>query len=158
MTEQVGFNFDSERPLDVLKGERCPRCNQWAQKYHRNINDAMVLGLLACVTIFKKSNDWVHYNDIDKIVFDRHGKKPAEFSKLRFWGFIIKCPNDNPRKKSSGYWKPTETGIAFLRGETKAMKRAWLYDNKLVDWEGPQITVMEALSKKFDYQKLMKGI
>lgn len=64
--------------------------------------------------------------------------------------------NDDKKKRSSGYWRATEKGQQFAKGEIEIPKYVFTLDNKVVGYSKDQINIYDALSKKFNYQELFK--
>lgn len=77
---------------------------------------------------------------------------------LHQWGLIEEVPDDaDPQKKKAGFYRVTERGVQFVRGEIRVNKFVYLYDNRLLNISGDTETVsmQEALGDRFDYQELM---
>ena len=72
-------------------------------------------------------------------------------------GAIESRQNDDPSKKSSGYWRVTDKGRGFLALQITVPKTAVVYNNRLERLEGVFITIQEALGKKFNYEELMRA-
>lgn len=65
------------------------------------------------------------------------GPAYAYISKLRYWDLVAKA--DRPEgadPKLKGWWKITNTGIAFLEGRLKVYPVAWVFRNKVLRYEG----------------------
>jgi len=72
------------------------------------------------------------------------------------WGLIEQMPGEREDgSKRVGWWRLTDRGRAFVRGEITVPKKALIYNNKLFGFEGRQITISDALREPFDYRRLM---
>jgi hypothetical protein len=75
--------------------------------------------------------------------------KEREETKLAFWGLVELDP------KVRGLRRVTQHGESWLRGQTRVPKYAYAYDGACLAHAGEEITVKDALGKKFDYDELM---
>lgn len=53
----------------------------------------------------------------------------TNFQKLRYWNLIEPVMGENSRK--GGYWKITNEGLRFLKGETTLLKQVKMYRNEI---------------------------
>jgi hypothetical protein len=74
---------------------------------------------------------------------------------LRWWDLIERLPNDDPAKKHSGVWRPTQKGIDFARGVIQVPSYVIHYNNEVLRWSDEETTIQESLGKKFDYSETM---
>ena len=56
---------------------------------------------------------------------------------------------------SSGLWKPTDKGIAFAMDQISVQKYVYVYNNTVMDREGAEIRIADALGSKYNYQEIM---
>jgi hypothetical protein len=83
-----------------------------------------------------------------------------EEGKLRYWGLVeedLMVRDDGGR---AGWWRVTDAGRLFVLGRSKVPKHAVIFDARclrLEDDDG-QITIQQALGRKFDYAELMADI
>lgn len=135
-------------------GVECPCCTQFVKLYQRRIY-GMPARLL--ISLFFKdliNPDKFFHND--ELTAGITLKGPGDFSKLKLWKLIQKKPNDDTTKSSSGMWRITDLGRAYVQGKIKLPKYANVYNKRLYAFEGPELNIVDALGKNFDYQKLMK--
>jgi hypothetical protein len=138
----------------LTEGVTCPCCGQHAQAYKRKLNAPMVAWLIWLVGEYIRTQDWCHVNDGPVL---QHRKGGGDFAKLAHWGMIIGKPNDDPSKRTSGFWAPTQYGVDFVYGSASAWKYLWIYDNRVVGHEPDVLLVKDALEEQFDYAELMGG-
>ena len=131
-------------------GTICPVCDQYARRYKRKLNSSMARGLIWLVDASTEKS-WVNIHALPMIQSRRGG----EFSKLVHWGLVEAKPNEDPHKKDSGWWRPTQEGIDFAMGHTNVPVYVYLYNNE-VDFTSDKVgSIQDALGKEFSYEELM---
>lgn len=138
------------------KGTNCPCCGQYVKLYKRRFNSGMARSLLIIYRLTKAKNGsdkWLHLQrEFANLGINSNA---ADYSSLKWWGLIEPAENDDPSKKTSGFWQITDSGIAFAEKRTKISTRAFLYNNKFCGFSTEKIDIKEALQDKFDYEELM---
>ncbi len=140
----------------------CPCCHQDVKLYKRKLNSGMIRGLIELYKIQNKpegfSDEWVHVaNEFTQRKFNYAN---AEFSKLKFWGFIEEKPNKfHFDKRTSGYWRITEKGKDFLHSKITVPRHILIYNSKQfpTDEIMEPTDVIRALGDKFNYTELMNA-
>ena len=128
------------------EGVPCPCCTQLVKLYGYKINVGMVVVL---IKMYKFGKEWVHP------LIDLKTNN-GDYAKLRFWGLVEpKSKEPTEDKKASGYWRITEEGKKFVEGNKLVKEKAFLFNNKCYGFKGKEITIIEALGKKFSYSELM---
>jgi hypothetical protein len=82
----------------------------------------------------------------------------GDFAKLRHWNMIeerVKDPSED--KRSSGFWRITEEGIAFARGRAKAKKYIWFLKNRPMDLPVELVEIRQCLKDPFSWFELMEA-
>lgn len=143
--EQLRKNFE--------KGAICPCCNQLVKLYKFAINSSMSKNLLA-LDHFQQGEDYLTIDELVSLTNDAMFKA-GNFPKLRWWGLIERPANDDPDKRSSGMWRITEKGRAFVKGRITVPKKALLYNQKCWGFEGDQVSIKDSLGEFFSYRDLM---
>lgn len=137
-------------------GCACPACGQLVKLYPYSLNKNAARSLILIYKLAKASEDgWVH---VQNEFSDRYNLKATAMSYiiLKHWNLIVPMAgNDDPDKKSSGYWAITKKGIAFVEHRIKLQKTANVYNNGARSFEGKEISISEALTEKFSYSDLM---
>lgn len=133
----------------VDNGATCPCCGTWIYQYRRGLNSGMARSLIEMYQV--GGTNFIQ-------VTDSIGNNRREEAKLRFWGLV---ENSGDRRSDgapkAGYWRVTATGEAFVLGKIAIPKYAIVVGNVLQALEGPDITIKDALGKKFNYDELMMG-
>ena len=146
------------------EGVDCLCCDQHAQRYYRRVNSGMARWLIALAHLSPPGTSrWVPTRDV--IVYAAghksfgssigSGESP---SLLPYWGLIETRPNEDPEKKHSGFWRPTERGHLFVRGDLAIPRTAVVYNNTLERLEGDAITIRQCLGKKFELDDLRPAL
>jgi hypothetical protein len=105
---------------------------------------------LYLIALYRK-REWVH------VVTDMKDESTAsrgDWAKLRFWGLIEEKPNTDKKKKSSGYWRLTDLGKQFVRGEISVPRVKVFRDGMVVETSEELVSITEALGEPFDYRKV----
>jgi len=148
----------SEMLASVLdEGAHCPLCGQWAKRYKRKINSTMARSLLWIVSRSDHSSlegGWINI----PAEAPKWLTRSNQHTTLRWWGLIERLPNDEPAKKHSGVWRPTQRGIEFSRGTIQVPSYVIHYNNKMLHWSDEKTTIQEALGEKFDYSETMEPV
>jgi hypothetical protein len=162
MTEQlpmfsVGPTLEEARnglqeALSRGDGALCPCCDQHAKVYRRKLNASMARALLWLVRHYESTRSWC---DVPR-------QAPAwllrsrELPKLAYWGLIQQQVNDDdPTKRCSGIWRPTQIGCLFAHGRRTVASHVEIYNGAVIGHSDKQITIKDALGKRFNYAELM---
>jgi hypothetical protein len=138
-----------EQRLD--KGAHCPCCNQYAKVYKRQINAEMAHSLGKMYVAGLHAEDgWVHLPTVLQ-------RKQADETKLVYWELIEEAREARPDGGRAGWWRVTEAGETYLRGNLLVQKYALIYDGKFVGFEGELRTIHDAMGVRFDLMELMKA-
>ena len=157
MSEMLPFGWDRERQelferARLPKGTHCGLCLRYIKVYKRKINSSMARWLIGLVRRYVVEPRWIS-------VAEPWSKRinSRENSKFVYWGMVEQKQKgeEEKNKRTSGYWKPTPAGIAFARRECAVTKYKFIYKNKVIYEEGPQVTIVDALADDFNYEELM---
>lgn len=130
-------------------GVFCPCCEQWCKIHKRKLSSNMGRFLLDLVIRWLETRDWVHFKKCRIGGYD--------YSVLAHFGLIERKPNDDSAKKTSGFWRPTEKGIAFLRGKLRVPSHVYLYNDRCFGFTSELVFIEDVFRSKFDYQELIRG-
>lgn len=137
---------------DCFKGTNCDVCRQRVQMYKYTINGTAVADLINLYNLTGgKTKDFRHVNEFSNLA-------SRSFTKLKHWGLIEDSVNEDTAKRTSGMWAMTDKGRAFVLGQIMIPDRVILFNKQAYNpQEKNEITVEEALGKKFNYQELISG-
>lgn len=133
-------------------GADCPVCNQRVQMYKRKLNSGMAHALFQIHN--HAGMQWTRVQDMPD------APKGGDYAKLRFWGLLESSGDRAGDGNSAGLWRVTTKGRNFLYGKTKVPAYIGTYNNQsfpLPDRDIPEITIREALGKRFNYDELLGG-
>lgn len=136
------------------KGCKCPTCGQRVQLYNYKL---FASSAFALIRLSKLKGEWHHIKDFAEATATT--PRAPHFAELRFWGMVEPMPlNEDPKKKSSGFWRITDKGRMFVSGMLEVQSRILVYNNNFVGFASNSelITIKQALGNQFDYEELMK--
>jgi hypothetical protein len=135
-----------------VKGTTCPCCGNNVKSYKRKFTSDMARFMILLVWRFERTGNWVSAPDLDF--------RGGDYAKVRFWGLADHKPNLNdPTKKESGLWRPTELGIKFAHKLESIPTYVHLnWNGKFEGTSGPQLFVDAALKNKFNYTELIAQV
>lgn len=154
MDDLFGFgdvieNF--KRKLKSGEPTECPCCGRAAQMYRRKIHTSVAMQL---IELYKMGGSHTYINST---VFIKSGSIPAsDWRTAKHWDLIQRAEGQGGIK-GSGMWKLTQHGIDFVTGQASIPRFAVVFDDQVQSFEGPPITIAEALGDKFNYSELMGG-
>ena len=162
-----GIDFEPVRAkmrAAIIAGRliHCPCCTQTVKIYPRGINAAMARWFISLAGLSRRAmqrgaDGFVHVNAAGRAIGASHS---GDFAKLRYWGMIEAKPLEpgNKKKKSSGFWRPTQHGIDFIHDRVRVPSHAKILMRKFLGWKDPKklVGIRDALKKKFNYEELMR--
>lgn len=131
----------------ITAGARCPCCNQYSKVYRRQINSGMARSLIA-MYLHGPQGQWVHLPT-------QVGARSREEGKLRYWGLVEEKADSRDDGGRAGYWRLTDAGRAWVTGQSTVHKFVAVYNNTVLRSYGDQISINDALGKRFSYAELM---
>jgi hypothetical protein len=133
------------------RGARCPCCTQNAKIYKRPINSGIARAL---ITMYRTSGtDWLYKPSVLK----GQGAAARDESIARYWGLIEEELTVRPDGGRSGWWRVTPKGEDWILERLLIQRRAWIYDGRLLKFDGPMVGIRTALGTKFNLNDLMDG-
>jgi len=142
-------------------GVQCPCCDKFAKRERRRLYSTMAAGLVACVRLWQENGgEWVDVKEINASLRPYCGEgtvnPSSDFAKLRHWGFVEGRPNDDdPTKRTTGQWRPRQKAVDWVNGRIRVPEAYYVYNKEIDAWSSEQISVGEALAKRFNYSELM---
>ena len=140
--------------LERGKAAKCPCCTQTVKLYRRKIIDSSAGGLIDLYRLDKQQPNYYHRHELKSLT-----NKGGEFATLKFWGIIEQMPKGKEitAKRTTGYWKITELGKAFVEKRIQLPRYVEVYNNRALRFSGDKIDVEESLGTRFNYRDLMEG-
>ena len=131
-------------------GGHCPCCDRWGKVYRRNLNASMARALIWLVKQPDRGDGWVHVPSSAPPWMLRTQQLPT----LHLWGMVEDFPKGT-KLASSGLWRATPLGMDFANNLTRVHKYVYVYNNKLLEEGGVEISVEDALGNKYNYREIM---
>jgi hypothetical protein len=131
-------------------GGHCPCCDRWGKVYGRTINQTMARAA-AWLASHTADGSWV---DVPEMA-PRWLLRSSQLTILRWWGLIEGQQNDDTKKRSSGKWRITRLGLDWVKGKAQVHQKAFTYNNRVVRFEGPLISISDCMGEFFDYSQMM---
>lgn len=136
-------------------GENCPTCNQLVKLYKRTIRHIDAWRLIKMYKLTKQYPDKVYFHISE---FSPTGfNTSSDFAKMRYCNLVEEMPNDDETKRTSGFWRITDEGKAFVENRKTVPKYALIFNKGLYGFMGPQQSISDRLGKRFNYAELMNG-
>ncbi len=145
-----------DRAIGAKRGEevKCPCCEGLYKVYHRTISGAMSLAMkwMADRTCHDHTA-WVEMSasaGTPKPVIDSR-----EWSRLKHWSMVELCENDDSKKRTSGLWRLTPKGRAFIAGHIRVPRCIRILNDEIVDSSEETVDINDTWDERFDYGELM---
>jgi hypothetical protein len=134
----------------VDNGHDCPLCTQHAKVYQRPIHAMMALELIAFYR--HAGREWASLQGSGV-------QRGGDIAKCRYWGLIeaMQGKRDDGSTRV-GWWRVTDLGEAWIHQQARVKKHARIYDGRCLGLRGEEVTILDALGKKFNYAELMGGL
>lgn len=153
---QVGVTNLHERVMAGRdEGIDCEGCDRWAKRYPRTFHSSMAQWLIELVKLYK--GEFVSTKEVFAKIKGR-GSDASGYSLLRHWGLIEPMSEKGSEARKAGeagLWRPTQLGIDFVYAKAAIYEIAYIYNNICESFGGKQVTIHQALGKKFDYDEMM---
>lgn len=131
-------------------GEICPCCKQRAQVYRRRLSSGVARVLICMLRLEDKLGDEEKFLHTPSLPVTSH-----ESAQAQWWRLIEEKGEEREDGGRAGYWRLTDRGRAFVRGELTIPKHAVVYNGKLMGFDLDEVDIHACLGKKFDLQQLM---
>ena len=128
----------------------CPCCRRRATHWVKNIIGTAARDLITLVGLHAKSGAPVHIREFTQ--------QRSNFYVLKHWDLIEPAGNDDPTMRSSGFWSPTEDGVEFVMGRLGLPKYVVTYDDELIRFQGPRVTIVDVLPERYNHAELLARV
>lgn len=151
------LNVVKERFWSFLKEggtSNCPVCGRFSHFNRFRINKAMIDDMIGLARYQIKSEfdeGWVHHSRFLT-------RRSRDFYNLKRWGLVEPKPNDTEKDQpTSGYWRITEKGVDFMRGEMSVPTYAFVFDDKVQGWSTEEVDIHQIRGDQFSYEEMLAG-
>lgn len=103
-----------------------------------------------------KRVEWIHVPNYLSNLTTTATIRGGDWAKLRLWDLIE--PQIGERYdgcKRTGYYRITATGIAFVEQRWQVPRHVLIYNQNVLGYEGPDVTIVNVVGDKFDFTTLM---
>lgn len=157
------------------EGTTCPCCERWVKVYHESFRWTM--GAI-CTALARQHRDDIKASLWGESPPFRETHLPTFLQRLPLtpkvksvlcrsgggtgyvyaWGLIRRVAG----ARDDGDWRTgiyalTTRGWDFANGHLRVPKNVFIYNRRVLGFEGPEINITEALEGRFDYSALMGG-
>lgn len=144
--------IDKQKRMVLAKAQEggcsCPVCGQFVKVYQRKIYANVARQLIQIYRLGGDERRFVHVKELNDA---------REFQVSQHWGLVEAKPNeDDPSKRTLGYWRLTERGLDFVLRRTTVEKYVFIKNNRVLGCSKEVVGIDEALGAKFNYEELMK--
>lgn len=133
-------------------GGYCPCCERWGKIYKRPLNSTMARSLMWLVNTPDRGDGWVHVPDNAPNWILR----TPQLGTLQYWGLVTSFSKDT-KLTSSGLWKATDRGYAFAHNQLRVPKYAFVYNNRVIELSGEDVSIVDCLGDKYDYNTITEN-
>lgn len=118
----------------------CEKCGAKTVEYRHNLSDFLVTALARL--------DEAGGGPLNIMDLDLTRNQWDNFQKLRYFDLVEQVSADDGRRKA-GYWRITEHGRRFIRGEDRSPLWVWTYRGEKVRYDGPPMSVGQVSSARY---------
>ena len=149
---EIEFIFPVEPEItDKDKGYYCSCCKSFVKRYTRTFNSNMALALIVLYQTREKG--FIH---LELTMMARGYKRSGDAAYLRHYRLIEPLKEDREDgSPKNGKYRITGAGIMFCEQKTKVQSKFLIFNNQCEGFTGDEITISEALGKRFNYSELM---
>jgi hypothetical protein len=148
------LNTDRDHTFAVT----CPCCGRDGMVYWRKLNYGMCRVMIdmarLCRRLGRPDGAWVHVDEL----FGRGVQKHRDWVMTRHWGLTQPMDKRTAEENAQGFWRLTQNGYRFLRGQIRVPKHGAFYQNAPIRWDTVGVYIEQAVDEKFDYRGLMEGL
>ncbi len=155
---------------NARRGCVCPVTGRHSQAFRRKMYRSVAECLTGLVHSWHATQDWVHVGNIMVPRYDSQSKRltmveattsaktrGGDLAKAVHWGLAVQRENDDSKKRTSGLWMPTQTGVDFISGKNTIPSHVFLFNNLCLGWTREYVSITDALGFPFNYAELMSG-
>lgn len=137
---------------NIVNGVTCPCCGQQAKVYRRRITKTSARTLITLWAQF--GSDYGHIPSLVATHFPDKAHQGGYHTIPQYWGLIEAQPSDLHDGKRDGYWRVTDVGERFLRGEIGIPMYALTYNGETVGFDGQEQHIYDCLGAVFDLDEV----
>lgn len=136
----------------AIQGTRCPCCTRYVKVYERPINGTMARSLIAMYRAWGRG-----WGDLPKLRKEAQLHHSNQEGQLAHFGLIEEEDVRREDGGRAGFWRVSELGERWVRGEAMVQKYARTYDGRLLQLTGEPVAITDVLGTGFDLREVMGG-
>jgi hypothetical protein len=130
----------------------CPCCERKVKRYKNPLTSGYAIWLISLVKMYMKKERYYHVREFGLTI----APEMHDMGKARHWKLCEQEPNkDDPTKKCSGMWRPTQLGIDFVFRNEMIPEYEIRENQEVLFFEGDMVNIDYCLGENFNYEKLM---
>lgn len=135
-------------------GIECPCCDRYVKEYKKKMNSGMAYALILLHRAWLPDKpEWLHVRNVLLANKFHNG----DYGYFTHWGVLESKRSIKSDGNSSGLFRITVTGIAFVRNQIELPRHIIIDDNVLQEFGDEKTTIKEALGDEFNYDELMRA-
>ena len=140
------------------KSAFCPCCDRIVKVYKRTVTSSMAYGLIMVRNywgLLGPGFPWFHMENFFKDL-DIPNSIRGDMPKWVLWECLEKATGEkDDGNPNNGMYRLTMRGLEFVHDKIKMRKYVRVYNNVTYGFDGPLVSIKEALKDKFNYEELM---
>jgi hypothetical protein len=124
--DTIGEAREWLRDQIVGTGAHCPICTQNVKVYHRQISVESAVVLIAAYR--KRGRGPWRRRDV-------HNGSSGDYAKMRYWELIENLREVRDDGGPAGWWRITDRGEAWVRGEIGIPRYVYVFDNRRLRYD-----------------------
>jgi len=129
--------------------KHCETCGQQVGEYKYKMSKGAIRVLQSLFQMQKTGYDYFYYKD-----FNEYGKA-CDWPYMRYFGVVEAMPRVKGQN-CTGYWRLTEKGKQFLRGELLLPTTVHLEGKTVIQFSGDDVSV-DSLVPEWNYERNVLG-
>ena len=118
----------------MSKSTRCPHCDAKMVEYKHGLSKGLARSLYLISKHLNRKNEF-HIAKCEMTYSQRENSR-----KLKHWGIIEKLGDKDSK---GGWWRLTDIGEAFIRGNIQLRKYVWSYRGDFVRFDGDRVYITQ---------------
>lgn len=135
----------------------CPVCGRFAKVWRRKIHASIAAWLVALYRAGAGTR-FVHIDEVMPYLppaLRAKARSSSDYCIIKYWGLAFQdAANQGDDKKVSGKWRLTQDGWRFARGEMSIPKYAYVFDDKVLKFDGDDVFIKDCIGNSFSYNEL----
>ena len=133
---------------DTPAGAICACCGQKVKRHKRRVYSVPAAELVRLYRLNRDDRESFHH-------ISAFAHPIPVISKMVYWGLVESRINTDSKKRTSGYWRITDKGVSFVKGELTIPSFVYVYNNRVDEISGEHVSIIDCLDESFNYADVM---